>query len=181
MDSRQLVKKSKMLSRVLRHRPESVGLQLDEHGWADVDELLGKVGLTRVELEDIVQRDNKQRFAFGADGKKIRANQGHSIAIDLALQPRDPPPVLYHGTARTSVASILRTGLHSGRRRHVHLSTDVATAFTVGRRHGEPVVLTVDTARMARDGCEFYRAENGVWLTHAVERKYVTLEEGQGK
>lgn len=175
-----IVDTSKLLSYVLRHLPDSIGLSLDAHGWADVDALLaclrahGKP-LDRALLERVVANNDKQRFAFSPDGARIRASQGHSVAVDLALEPSAPPPVLYHGTASRFVKSIMATGLHAGARRHVHLSSDVQTATRVGMRHGFPVVLRVDAARMQANGILFYRSDNGVWLTGAVAPRYLSL------
>jgi putative RNA 2'-phosphotransferase len=168
-----LVRTSKFLSKVLRHAPESVGLRLDEAGWADVDDLLAAaaragVRLDRATLDRVVGENDKQRFALSADGTRIRASQGHSVRVELGLQPVEPPEVLFHGTAEGSVASIRREGLRPGRRTHVHLSADEATAVAVGRRHGRPVVLRVPAGQMHRAGHAFYRSDNGVWLTDAV-------------
>lgn len=171
---------SKLLSYVLRHRPDSIGLQLDAQGWAAVDDLLaclrahGKA-IDRGLLERVVLENDKQRFAFSADGSHIRASQGHSIAVDLALQPAVPPPVLYHGTASRFLKSILASGLRAGARQHVHLSGDVQTATRVGARHGFPVVLRVDAARMHADGIVFYQSDNGVWLSGAVAPRYLSV------
>ena len=139
---------SKFLSLVLRHDPACIGLTLDAQGWADVDDLLQKanaagVPLTRALLDEIVRTSDKQRFALSTDGTRIRANQGHSIPVDLALEPVAPPNVLYHGTVARFLPSIRRKGLRRGQRHHVHLSADRETASRVGSRRGEPVVLTV--------------------------------------
>jgi putative RNA 2'-phosphotransferase len=172
------IRASKFLSYVLRHRPEAIGLELDAQGWADVDELVAKaqadgVRLTRELVERTVETNGKQRFVLDADRRRIRANQGHSIPVDLGLEPVPPPDVLYHGTARRSLASIREQGLVPRNRQHVHLSGDPETARHVGQRHGEPVVLTVDAAAMARGGHAFYRSLNGVWLTDAVPPGYL--------
>ena len=169
---------SKLLSYVLRHRPDSIGLVLDDAGWAGVDDLLARLqanghAVDRALLERVVADNDKQRFAFDAGRTRLRANQGHSIAVDLALPAQTPPPVLYHGTASRFVASIRAAGLRAGARRHVHLSGDVQTAVEVGTRYGVPVVLCVDAARMHADGVSFYRADNGVWLTDAVAPRYL--------
>jgi putative RNA 2'-phosphotransferase len=170
---RALVGTSKFLSKVLRHAPESVGLRLDEAGWAEVDALLAAaaragVALDRSTLERVVRENDKGRFALSDDGRRIRASQGHSVPVELGLEPREPPEVLYHGTAERNLESIRREGLRPGRRTHVHLSADEATALAVGRRHGRPVVLRVAAGRMHRAGHAFYRSDNGVWLTAAV-------------
>lgn len=171
---------SKQLSYVLRHRPDSIGLQLDAQGWAEVDALLGRLRehghvLDRSLLERVVRENDKGRFAFSADGSKIRASQGHSVAVDLALQPLVPPLVLYHGTASRFLKSILGQGLRAGARHHVHLSADTQTATKVGMRHGFPVVLRVDAARMQADGAIFYQSDNGVWLTETVAPRYLSV------
>ena len=173
-----LVATSKFLSLVLRHKPETVGLVLDANGWADVDELLSlanKAGrpLTRELLERVVAENDKQRFAFSDDGRRIRANQGHSVEIDLALEPAEPPEVLYHGTATRFLESIRATGLHAGNRQYVHLSPDEATAIKVGERHGKPVVLVVQSRAMSSLGHSFYFSANGVWLTERVPVEFI--------
>lgn len=169
---------SKLLSYVLRHCPETMGIQLDGSGWADVAELLvalerhGKP-LTREELEEVVATNNKQRFAFSEDGQRIRASQGHSIPVDLGLKPLAPPRALYHGTAESKLDGILREGLTRGNRNHVHLSPDAETAIKVGRRHGKPVVLEIHAAKMDAEGFKFYLSDNGIWLTDHVPVKYL--------
>lgn len=173
---------SKFLSFILRHKPETIGLSLDEGGWAYVDELIEKSvsddhpGLDREKLEFIVSNNNKQRFSFSDDGKKIRANQGHSIPVDLGLMPMEPPEVLYHGTAATSVPSIRATGLQRRSRHHVHLSPDKDTAKTVGLRYGKPVILPVQARRMHEDGHVFFQSANGVWLTGHVPVEYISFD-----
>ncbi len=179
---RDLVRMSRFLARVLRHEPESIGLVLDAHGWADVDDLVRLaaghgVPLTRPLLERIVAENDKRRFALGDDGRRIRASQGHSVAIDLALPPAQPPTVLYHGTASRSVASIRAGGLHPARRRHVHLSPDVPTATSVGQRHGRAVVLVVRAGAMAAAGHTFFLSANGVWLTARVPAEFIKFPE----
>jgi putative RNA 2'-phosphotransferase len=169
----KLVPTSRFLSKVLRHAPESVGLTLDEAGWVDVEQLMeaaGRAGvaLDRATLERVVGENDKQRFALSADGLRIRASQGHSVPVELGLQPQTPPDVLYHGTADRNLDSIRRDGLRPGKRTHVHLSKDEETAVTVGRRHGRPVVLRVLAGRLHAAGHAFYRSDNGVWLTDAV-------------
>lgn len=165
---------SKFLSLILRHKPQIVGIELDEHGWADVDELIRRVkNLDRATLEQIVAQDEKQRYSFSADGKLIRANQGHSIPIDLELEELKPPEFLYHGTAERFSASILAQGLLKMSRMYVHLSIDIETARKVGIRHGEPKIFRVASGKMFADGCKFYRSVNGVWLTEHVPAKYL--------
>lgn len=177
MDS-QLKPLSRFLSLVLRHEPEKIGLVLDREGWANVDELIAKAQvkgrpLDRAMLDRVVAENDKQRFAFDADKSHIRANQGHSIDIDLALKPRIPPAQLFHGTAGRNLPSIRASGLNSGERQHVHLSTDAQTATKVGARHGTPVVLVVRTGAMAAAGHVFYLSENGVWLTDRVPPDFI--------
>jgi putative RNA 2'-phosphotransferase len=175
---KQLVKLSKLMSLVLRHKPAEIGLSLDEQGWANVDELLIRLnqrGTTcdRTLLEQVVVINDKQRFAFSADGTKIRANQGHSVAIDLALDPQTPPEILLHGTATKFIDSIHAQGLIAGNRQHVHLSADEEVAKSVGARHGKAIVLRVRAGEMHRDGHEFFRSDNGVWLTDRVPNQYL--------
>jgi putative RNA 2'-phosphotransferase len=170
---------SKFLSLILRHQPESIGLKLDENGWADVEELRTKSAGKRMfftlkELDEVVETNNKKRFAFNEDKTMIRANQGHSIDIDLALEAIQPPDFLYHGTAEANISSILEKGIEKRSRQHVHLSADKETATKVGMRHGKPVILTIRTGKMHEDGFPFYRSENGVWLTDFVDTKYIS-------
>ncbi|QGN48416.1 RNA 2'-phosphotransferase [Micromonospora sp. WMMD558] len=177
MDDARLVRLSKRMSLALRHRPDRFGLAPDRAGWVPVDDVLAALGIRRADLDDAVAGNDKQRFAVerGPDGvERIRANQGHSIPVDLGLSPVDPPAVLYHGTSAAVLDSIRVSGLHRGGRHHVHLSPDVETARRVGaRRAGRTVVLTVDAAGMARDGHAFYRSANGVWLTDTVPARYL--------
>ena len=182
MTHQQRKRTSKFLSLVLRHRPEAAGVQLDEHGWVSVDMLIqgarsAGIVLDRDILSDIVHTNDKQRFAFSPDSQRIRANQGHSVEINLALSPVEPPETLYHGTAMRFVASIRNHGLQSGSRQHVHLSADPETAQRVGQRHGKPSVLIVQAGAMHREGYVFYRSANGVWLTDAVPSDYLTFPE----
>ena len=175
---RSLVRISKFLSLVLRHDPGRAGITLDPAGWADVEELLAgaeKAGLRidRAVLTRVVTENEKQRFAFSPDAKKIRANQGHSVPIDLGLVALHPPERLYHGTASRFLASIRKEGLRAGTRLHVHLSSDEQTARQVGQRHGSPVVLPVASGQMQHDGFVFFRSENGVWLTDSVPPRYI--------
>ncbi len=180
MDEKRLVKLSKYLSRHLRHQPQALGLTLEPSGWVAIETLLAAmaqhgVTISRSELDEIVARNNKQRFAFDATGERIRASQGHSVDVDLQLAPTAPPDALYHGTSRATIGAILRDGLRKMRRHHVHLTDDIATAVKVGRRHSEPVVFRVEAAAMAGDGYQFYRSENGVWLTESVPPRYLRL------
>ena len=176
------VRRSKRLSLVLRHRPESVGLVLDPHGWVGVPELLSALArhglpLTRADLERVVRESDKQRFELERHSDRIRARQGHSVQVDLALRPTPPPPVLYHGTPRRNLDSILATGLHRRGRHHVHLSPDVETAARVGARRGKHVVLEVDAAAMTLEGLEFLLTGNGVWLTAHVPARFLSAGE----
>lgn len=180
MNERHKKKISKFLSLVLRHQPEIINLNLDENGWTSVDELITKSkrdsyqGFTFEELEEIVETNDKKRFIFNEDKTRIRANQGHSVDIDLALKPQQPPEFLYHGTAETNMDSILEKGIEKRNRQHVHLSQDLETANKVGMRHGKPVILMIKTKEMFDDGIEFYLSENNVWLTDFVDAKYIS-------
>jgi len=179
MNEQQKKKTSKFLSYVLRHHPELIYLNLDENGWANVDELITKSkndsqGFTFEELDEIVQTNDKKRFIFNEDKTRIRANQGHSIDINLALIPQQPPEFLYHGTAQGNIESILEKGIEKRNRQHVHLSQDIETATKVGMRHGKPIILTINTEKMFDDGIEFYLSENNVWLTDFVDIKYIS-------
>lgn len=178
MNRKKLINDSKFLALVLRHKPETIGLTLDDHGWADIDTLLScfqshNKNITREELNEIVATDNKKRYTISEDGKKIRAAQGHSVQVDLQLDQKEPPNALYHGTADRFLDSIMRNGLLPQSRNYVHLSADINTATIVGKRHGKPVVLELDIPAMKSDGKVFYQAENGVWLTNCVEPKYL--------
>ncbi|QEH36431.1 RNA 2'-phosphotransferase [Aquisphaera giovannonii] len=178
-----LVRASKFLSLVLRHKPEEIGLVLDANGWADVEALIRRsndhgVRLTRPLLDRIVAENDKTRFAFSEDGARIRASQGHSVDVDLALPPASPPDFLYHGTATRFLDSIRAGGLHPANRRHVHLSPDAETATKVGRRHGKPVVLVIRTGEMAEAGHLFYLSANGVWLTDRVPAAFIDFPAG---
>ncbi|WP_284462644.1 RNA 2'-phosphotransferase [Chryseobacterium sp.] len=179
MNEIEIKKISKFLSLILRHQPESIGLNLDENGWADVEELRTKSAKKRMhftleELDEVVETNNKKRFAFNDDKTKIRASQGHSIDIDLALEALQPPEFLYHGTAETNISSILEKGIEKINRQHVHLSADKETATKVGMRHGKPIILTIRTGKMHEDGLFFYQSANGVWLTEFVDSKYIS-------
>lgn len=175
------VRTSRFLCLVLRHKPEAAGITLDEHGWADVEELIAGVNrthpLTAELLEEIVRTDDKKRYSFNEDKTLIRANQGHSIPVDVELERREPPAILYHGTGEKYVPLIGRMGLIPKSRLYVHLSADAATARSVGSRHGTPVIYTVDAARMHADGFEFFLSVNGVWLTKHVPCEYLNIEE----
>ena len=185
MTEAELVRKSKFLSRHLRHNPEALGLTLEPGGWVRVDDFLAAcprkgMRLSRAQLDEVVAQNNKQRFAFDETGERIRANQGHSVEVDLQLEPVEPLPVLYHGTPARSVPAIEQDGLLKMNRHHVHLSPDVATARNVGARRGAPVIFAVDAAAMHQNGHTFYRSENGVWLTDHVPPRYLKREGSQG-
>ena len=178
---KQLVQISKTLSKHLRHKPEAIGITLEAGGWVNVDALLEAFKrkgftMTRTELEEVVAKNDKQRFAFDPTGTRIRANQGHSVEVDLGLTALEPPETLYHGTNEGAVSAILTSGLQRMRRHHVHLSSDTPTAVRVGSRRGKAVILRVQALEMHRAGHLFYRSENGVWLTDQVPPEY--LERG---
>jgi putative RNA 2'-phosphotransferase len=177
---KQLVKWSKFLSLVLRHKPEVIGVTLDAQGWTDVARLLQKaraagVPLTRDDLNNIVETNSKKRFSFNDNFDKIRASQGHSVRVDLGLEAQQPPEFLYHGTAQRHVADILENGLLKQARHHVHLSADVQTALQVGKRHGKPHVFQIMAGKMYREGFLFYISANGVWLTGQVPPQYLEV------
>ncbi|NJK93839.1 MAG: RNA 2'-phosphotransferase [Bacteroidales bacterium] len=173
---------SKFLSLVLRHKPETINLKLDEHGWADTNFLITamqKAGylIDMDILKEIVAASDKQRFKFNDDFTRIRANQGHSIEVDLNFEAKTPPEILYHGTATKNLDSIKQHGLLKQSRHHVHLSADVETARAVGTRYGKPVVLIINAQIMHKNGITFYQSDNGVWLTEFVDPKYIKFEE----
>lgn len=176
-----LQKTSKFLSCILRHKPHIIGIELDEHGWANVDELIEGISKTRKfdmeTLEKIVETDQKQRYSFNEDKTLIRANQGHSINVDVQLDEVKPPEKLWHGTGEKYVESIDQQGLIRKERLYVHLSKDRETAEKVGRRHGKPFIYTVKALEMYEDGYPFYLSKNGVWLTKEVPVKYLEKEE----
>jgi putative RNA 2'-phosphotransferase len=180
--SSQYTKVSKFLSFVLRHQPDAIGLTLDANGWANMDELISNANqskevnaLTRELIEEVVASSDKQRFAISEDGTRIRANQGHSVKIDLQLKPMTPPEILYHGTAIRFLDDILKDGLNAQQRQHVHLSKDVETATKVGQRYGKPVILNIKARLMHEQGFVFYLSDNGVWLTDEVPKKYIEV------
>lgn len=177
---RDLVKHSKFLSLVLRHDPATIGIELDDSGWVDVSTLLDALQrkrpqITLERLIEIVETNDKQRFAFSEDRRQIRASQGHSIVIDLDLPPSIPPGSLFHGTAERNLTSIRESGLLRRQRNHVHLSLDGETATKVGSRHGKPVVLRIESGKMAESGFLFYVSENGVWLTAHVPTSFIVF------
>jgi len=171
---------SKLLSLVLRHKPETIGLQLDANGWAKVDELIQKINesgtaVDAATIDLVVETNDKKRFAFNEDKTQIRASQGHSIEVELNLKPLLPPDILYHGTADRFLESILKTGLTKQQRQHVHLSETLTTARAVGARHGNPVILNIHAKAMAAAGFLFYLSDNGVWLVDFVPVQYITV------
>lgn len=181
-EERRLERISKFISMILRHKPQVIGITLDEHGWADVNELIKGINETGEEiefskdtLETIVKTDKKQRYSFSQDRTLIRANQGHSIPVDVELEKKEPPKVLYHGTGVKSVKAIQEQGLLPMERLYVHLSTDVETATNVGKHHGTPVIFQVNAEQMQKDGYDFFQSVNGVWLTKEVPTKYLEL------
>jgi len=184
MNAEHLKRISKGLSYVLRHRPDSVGLELEPGGWIAVETLIdsflrtGKT-LSPEILKEVVNQNDKQRFEFSDDGLKIRARQGHSVEVELGYEPAKPPSVLYHGTAAHNLDSIFEQGLLEGRRHHVHLSTNKQTMIQVAMRHGKPVLLAVEAAQMHAGGHEFFVTGNQVWLTEHVPPKYITVVQGQ--
>ncbi len=168
----------RFISLVLRHHPESIGVTLDRFGYANVDELISKMNshgrhIDFKTLKLIVETNNKKRYSFNEDNTKIRANQGHSIPVDLQLTETTPPSKLYHGTAIHFLESIKREGITKQSRQYVHLSKDFETAVNVGKRHGNVCVLVLDTEAMHKDGIKFYLSKNGVWLTDYVAPKYI--------
>jgi len=171
---------SKLMSLILRHDPTKAGLTLEEGGWVLIDDLLvglGRLGhpVSREKLRDIVNTSEKKRFTLSSDGVRIRAAQGHSAFVDLGLQPREPPAILFHGTAARVVEIILAEGLKPMSRNHVHLSLDQDTARAVGMRHGRPVILEISSGSMYSEGKNFYLADNGIWLTERVEPRFLRL------
>lgn len=169
---KNIVERGKELSFLLRHDKEYA---FDEHGWREVADLIERHGYTMEELEEIVATNDKKRYEFSDDRKRIRARQGHSVDVDVELKECVPPDTLYHGTAARFVDSILREGITKRSRLYVHLSANVSTAFKVGKRHGTPSVLAVDAMEMVADGHKFYLSNNGVWLTEYVPTRYINV------
>ncbi|AUC15158.1 RNA 2'-phosphotransferase [Tenacibaculum sp. SZ-18] len=182
MNEKEIKRISKFLSLLLRHQPETIGLNLDENGWADVEELIDKSKKRRMhfsisDLEKVVAENDKQRFSFNEDKSKIRANQGHSIKnVNLEFEAIEPPENLYHGTVEKFLESIKTNGLQKMNRQHVHLSEDVITATKVGSRRGKPIILVINSGWMFREGYEFYKSKNGVWLTDQVPSKFIQFK-----
>ncbi len=180
MNEKELKNKSKFLSLVLRHSPDTIGIHLDANGWAEIAELIEKCNTNHQNfdieiLKTIVETNDKKRFAFNEDNTKIRANQGHSIEIELNLKTVEPPTILYHGTINDFLTSIKEKGLQKMSRQHVHLSVDIETANKVASRRGKPIILKINAKQMHTDGFAFYCSENGVWLTNEVPIKYIDL------
>jgi putative RNA 2'-phosphotransferase len=178
ISEKETIRISKLLSLVLRHKPEVLGIHLDSNGWADVDILLDKIKqngevISIETLRYVVETNNKKRFAFNENGDKIRASQGHSLEVDLGYTSQTPPSVLYHGTGKNAVQSILSTGIEKRNRQHVHLSANIETAIQVGQRHGQPFVFEVLALQMHKDNFSFYLSENGVWLTDNIPPQYL--------
>lgn len=180
MNDKEKIRLSRFLSLVLRHKPQEIGITLDENGWADITALIDGVrssgrNLTLDLLCEIVAEDEKQRYIFSEDGRRIRASQGHSISVDLELRPVEPPEFLYHGTASRFSVQIQRKGLKPQCRQFVHLSSDMETAVSVGARHGIPIIFQVHAQKMWQNGIAFYLSENKVWLTEHVPAQYLEL------
>jgi putative RNA 2'-phosphotransferase len=182
MDEKRKKKISKFLSLILRHKPEVVGLKLEKNGWVSVEKLIkacadyGKK-FTLAELKEVVETNDKKRFAFNDNETKIRASQGHSVEVEIEFEKQTPPKILYHGTAEKNVGIIFAEGLKKISRHHVHLSSDIETARKVGRRYGKPVIFQIDTVSMKAEGFEFYISANGVWLVEGVPPKFLELIE----
>ena len=172
---------SKFLSLILRHKPEELGIVLNEEGWASTQELVSKMTAKGMNvnleiIQEVVSESDKQRFKLSDDKKHIRANQGHSINVNLGLKSINPTDILFHGTALKNRESILEHGIKKRNRQHVHLSNDKFTALKVGQRHGKPLIFLINSSQMVEDGLAFYKSENGVWLTDYVAPKYLKFE-----
>lgn len=172
---------SKYISLILRHKPEVIGIELDRNGWCDIDALIEGINksgelITRDILESIVINDDKQRYSIDNEKNRIRANQGYSISVDIELELRVPPTVLYHGTVGKFISSIKEQGLVKGQRQYVHLSQYSKTAVTVGKRRGIPIILEIDSKRIHEDDYKFYISSNNVWLCDHIPRAYIQFE-----
>ncbi|HET6707960.1 RNA 2'-phosphotransferase [Amycolatopsis sp.] len=174
MNEKEVIRLSKRLARHLRHDPTALGLTLTPGGWVAVDTLVRALSITREELDEVVEKNNKRRFAYDETGTRIRASQGHSVTVELGLPDASPPEVLYHGTVAKYLDAIFREGLRPMNRHAVHLSATPDTARTVGARRGKPVILRIDAAAMAAAGHAFQVSANGVWLTASVPPPYLT-------
>ncbi len=184
MNEKQKKKISKFLSLVLRHKPEEIGIELDDQGWVSVSELLdglnrNKMNITIEMLQEVVVSNDKQRFVFSDDESQIRANQGHSVSVELGYEEAIPPQILRHGTPEKFVSSIMADGLLKMQRHHVHLHVDIETSIAVGARRGKPVLLEIRSEEMHRDGFRFYVTPNNVWLTDHVPAKYIQIAKDQ--
>jgi putative RNA 2'-phosphotransferase len=182
MDLHHATKLSRFLSLVLRHQPEIIGITLSEDGWTNVDELIAAINrhgqaLDFETLEHVVETNDKKRFAFSDDGEMIRANQGHSVEVNLGYQPTPPPVILYHGTVARFLPGIRENGIQKGQRHHVHLSATLDVAITVGKRRGQPLILTVRAKEMHDAGHHFHISANGVWLTDLVPPQFIEFPE----
>lgn len=180
MNDKRKIKISKFLSLILRHKPEEIGLVLDENGWVNIADLIensAKFGsvFTLEELQEVVAMNDKKRFSFDESRTKIRASQGHSIEVEIGFEELIPPPILYHGTAERNLDSIKKNGLKKMARHHVHLSSETETARNVGKRYGVPVILQIDAARMIASGFKFYISANGVWLADEVPTEFLIV------
>ncbi len=180
MNEQQKKRTGKFISLILRHNPQTISIELDGSGWASVDELLKGLkrnghSLSFTQLEALVNNNDKQRYTFNDDKSRIRANQGHSLELDLQLEAQKPPKSLYHGTASRYLPYINEQGLLRRDRHHVHLSLDKETAHNVGSRHGKPVILTIDASAMHKDGYVFYCSKNGVWLVEHIPPRYFSV------
>ena len=178
MTDKERTSKSKFLSLVLRHQPQIIDLNLDKNGWANINEIIEKSNINNQKLtieiiKEIAEKCPKQRYAIDTENNKIRANQGHSIAVDMEFEPKEPPIYLYHGTASRFINEIKKTGLAKCSRQYVHLSADIATATNVGSRHGTPYILTIAAQEMQKAGFHFYQSENGVWLSDEVPLQFI--------
>jgi len=174
---KELIRTGKYITLLLRHKPEKENLDMDKNGYVSVKQLLSRLKISKLDLDYIVETDNKTRFSYSASKDKIRCNQGHSIDVDVELKEIKPPDILYHGTAWKSVESIYKTGIEKRDRLHVHLSSDLETAEKIGLRHGKLYIFKIDTKRMYEDGIKFYLSENKVWLTDFINTKYFIQDE----
>lgn len=174
---KELQRQSKFLSKILRHDPESAGIILSDKGWANVSDILKVLKIKKIELDEIVETNDKKRFEFDQYQQRIRARQGHSVEVDVELQQFTPTGFLYHGTASRFLNSIMKTGLDKQNRNHVHMSDNVQTARNVGSRHGSPIILQIDAVQMYEDGFVFFKSNNGVYLTDHIPTKYITIKQ----
>jgi putative RNA 2'-phosphotransferase len=174
MTDKSINNKSKFLAYILRHKPEQANLKLDKDGWVSVYDLINNTDISLLELEEIVKTDDKQRYSFNSNRTMIKANQGHSTNVVIKFTKKTPPAILYHGTSSRFWESIQKIGLDKMNRQYVHLSIDEETAYKVGIRHGEPIILQINCLAMVKDGYDFFISDNGVWLTDNVPPKYIT-------